>query len=205
MLRAAGAPEPWLQPKHCVSISLELNLMAREAAKPNSSAGYAILGRRASDAAADLHRIVKGFLLAYEAHPRVGDSSWYVEHRHQHAEKLRALIMALDALDGEPIPYRTPKPNRLFPVRQLSRRRPTHARWAPDAEVLFSCYRGVVGSGTNSRNGPAARFIADALNQAGFTGFGPVNPDASDPALKRKRSRKPITAAAVEGALRRPG
>ncbi|MGI4939345.1 MAG: hypothetical protein ACRYHQ_02030 [Janthinobacterium lividum] len=205
MLRAAGAREPWLQPRQCESLRLQLNQIAREAAGPDPIADFNLLGRRAHDAAADLRRIVERFLPIYEAPPQEGDLIHFVEFRHKHAKKLRTLIAALDALDGEPIRYRIQKPNALFLISQLSRRRPTHARWAPHAKALFYSYGNMVGSGTKSRNGPAARFIADALNRAGFAGFGPVDSDASDPALKRKRSRKPITAAAVEGALRRPG
>ena len=209
MLRAAGAHEPWAQPEGCASLADLLTSIAQEAARPAPDGIYLAMARRARDASAELQRTIQVMLPIYERTPQAGDLTALLEWDYERAKKLRALSAALDALEGEPlpIPFRNKKPNALLKLAMPGagrRRRPAYARWASWASILFREYRETVGSGSRTRNGPAARFIADALNQVGFSGFGPVNTNATDPMLQRKRGKKPITPGAVEGALSRP-
>lgn len=133
----------------------------------------------------------------YEQGPQEGDMVQIQEWRNAHGHKLRALEAALEALAADPFPP-------WWVGLGVKTGGAARVRWGLAARSLAWWYRHIVGGkGSTTRNGPAVRFITEALNRTGFQGFGVIDPDAENPSLKRKRGVKAITPAAVEGLLRR--
>jgi hypothetical protein len=159
MVRAAKAPEPWAHPETLENLVSLLAAAAGMSIGMPDPTGHIGRVRRARKAVDELRRVLPGLVwyhLANSSEPshlaQLTPEKTDKLHT-EHARSLTAMWSALVDVEGEVSSKKLEK---------------TLCGWHMAAAGLFLSYVALVGSGTHSRRGPAARFVCIALKAAGY-------------------------------------
>lgn len=181
MLKASGAPEPWLRPEKCIAVvgipgggdQQKLEHRAQNAINELRRVLPEVIENEERSLGNDLGRLVaikESQPESMSANLAVIEISEELSKRLDNIGKLRALCGAAEAV--APFTRRGMKD------------------WHPAAIWLASYYRGVVGTFKISADGPAVRFIGAALKRLGWHGM--ITPAAIAKAVRATEKNPPV-------------
>jgi len=159
MLKAAGAPEPWLRPNKCIAV----------VGHPVSE-GQQKIEHRAQNAVNELRRVLPQ-VIENEERGIGKDLASLVALKESQPESLFVNLAVLEI--SEELGQRLDNIEKLKALSAAVEAAPTMIRrgikdWHPAAVWLASYYRGVVGTFKISADGPAVRFIAAVMRRLGW-------------------------------------